>query len=216
MEMMFAGEKISSRLRGIFNIYNILAAANFGKVLGISTLAIKRAVEKVAEIKGRAQIIKVSGFEVVVDYAHTSDSLRAIYEAFPNKRKICVLGNTGGGRDKWKRPEMGKIADQYCDKIILTNEDPYDEDPSAILSDMEKGFSKNKPEIILDRRKAIKRALQIAGTGKPEKQNDCVVLLTGKGTDPFIMGPNGSKIPWSDEEVVKEELSRFYQKSHRK
>ena len=216
LEMMFDGEKITSRLRGIFNIYNILAAANFGKVLGISTLAIKRAVEKVAEIKGRAQIIKVSGFEVVVDYAHTSDSLRAIYEAFPNKRKICVLGNTGGGRDKWKRPEMGKIADQYCDKIILTNEDPYDEDPSAILSDMEKGFSKNKPEIILDRREAIKRALQIAWTDKPEKQNDCVVLLTGKGTDPFIMGPNGSKIPWSDEEVVKEELSRFYQKSHRK
>ena len=216
LEMMFKGEKITSRLRGLFNIYNILAAANFGKALGISTLAIKRAIEKVEEIKGRAQIVKAGGFEVVVDYAHTPDSLRAIYQAFPNKKKICILGNTGGGRDKWKRPAMGKIADEFCDKIILTDEDPYDEDPKQILMEIATGIKNHRPEIILDRREAISRALQIAnstlnppvgGLGT-RNQNDRVVLVTGKGTDPFIMGPNNSKIPWSDEEVAREELEK--------
>ena len=212
LEMMFGGEKITSRLRGLFNIYNILAAANFGKVLGISTLAIKRALEKVVEIKGRAQIIPFDSaqgkkdFEVVVDYAHTPDSLRAIYQAFPNKKKICVLGNTGGGRDKWKRPAMGKIADEYCDKIILTNEDPYDEDPKQILLEMATSIKKHKPEIILDRREAIKKSLELATTP------GVVVLITGKGTDPFIMGPNDSKVPWSDEEVVREELLYLHRK----
>ena len=206
LEMMFGGEKITSRLRGLFNIYNILAAANFGKALGISTLAIKRAIEKVEEIKGRAQIIPFDfaqgkKFEVVVDYAHTPDSLRAIYQAFPNKKKICILGNTGGGRDKWKRPAMGKIADEFCDKIILTDEDPYDEDPKQILAEIAMGIKNHRPEIILDRREAISRALSQARGGD-------LVLITGKGTDPFIMGPNNSKIPWSDEEVVREELEK--------
>lgn len=201
LEMMFAGEKICSRLRGLFNIYNILAATNFGKVLGISTLAIKRAIEKVEEIKGRAQIIKTDDFEIVVDYAHTPDSLRAIYQAFPNKKKICILGNTGGGRDKWKRPAMGKIADEFCDKIILTDEDPYDEDPKQILLEIAAGIKNHRPEIILDRRAAIKKSLGLATKG--------VVLITGKGTDPFIMGPNNSKIPWSDEKVVREEIENY-------
>ncbi|MFA6273501.1 MAG: UDP-N-acetylmuramyl-tripeptide synthetase [Candidatus Paceibacterota bacterium] len=215
LEMMFGGEKITSHLRGLFNIYNILAAANFGKILGVSTLMIKQAIEKVEEIKGRAQIIPFDSaqskkkFEAVVDYAHTPDSLRALYEAFASKRKICVLGNTGGGRDKWKRPAMGKIADEFCDKIILTDEDPYDEDPKQILAEIAAGIKNHKPEIILDRREAIQKALRLASTGKPEQQNNCVVLLTGKGTDPFIMGPNNSKIPWSDEDVVKEELENY-------
>jgi len=204
--MMFRGEKITSRLRGLFNIYNILAAANFGKALGISILAIKRAIEKVEEIKGRAQIIPFDfaqgkKFEVVVDYAHTPDSLRAIYQAFPNKKKICILGNTGGGRDKWKRPAMGKIADEFCDKIILTDEDPYDEDPKQILAEIATGIKNHRPEIVLDRREAISRALSQARGGD-------LVLITGKGTDPFIMGPNNSKIPWGDEQVVREELEK--------
>lgn len=213
LEMMFGGEKIFSRLHGLFNIYNILAAANFGKVLGISTLAIKRAIEKVEEIKGRAQIIPFDSaqgkkFEVVVDYAHTPDSLRAIYQAFSPRQNsgqaklICILGNTGGGRDKWKRPAMGKIADEFCDKIILTDEDPYDENPGQILAEIAAGIKNHRPEIILDRREAISRALQKARDGD-------VVLITGKGTDPFIMGPNNSKIPWSDEEVVREELENY-------
>ncbi len=153
-------------------------------------------------------------FAAVVDYAHTPDSLRAIYEAFPPKeadahgkggRRICVLGNTGGGRDRWKRPAMGAIAEEYCDLSILANEDPYDEDPRAILDEIAEGFTKKKPRIILDRREAIRAALAEAREGD-------VVLITGKGTDPYIMGPRGSKEPWSDKRVVEEELETLLEK----
>jgi UDP-N-acetylmuramoyl-L-alanyl-D-glutamate--2,6-diaminopimelate ligase len=144
-----------------------------------------------------------------VDYAHTPDSLSALYSAFPNQRKICVLGNTGGGRDTWKRPEMGRIADEACTKVILTNEDPYDEDPRAIVEDMVRGMSSEgkdaKLQIIMDRREAIRHALAVAREGD-------AVLISGKGTDPFIMGANGLKESWSDAQVVREELERLLAK----
>ena len=131
-----------------------------------------------------------------------------------NKQKICVLGNTGGGRDKWKRPRMGEIADRYCEKIVLTNEDPYDENPLTIVEEMKKGI-KNKPcEIILDRREAIRQALlkakELASTkSQITNHKQVAVLITGKGTDPYIMGPKGSKQNWDDAEVVREELEKL-------
>jgi UDP-N-acetylmuramoyl-L-alanyl-D-glutamate--2,6-diaminopimelate ligase len=139
-------------------------------------------------------------FEVIVDYAHTIDSLRALYEAFPTERKICVLGNTGGGRDTWKRKSMAEVADEHCSHVILTNEDPYDEDPRAIVDAMKEGLVKHEPEIIMDRRQAINRAISLAGSGD-------AVLITGKGTDPYIMGPNGTKQEWDDATVAREELA---------
>jgi UDP-N-acetylmuramoyl-L-alanyl-D-glutamate--2,6-diaminopimelate ligase len=116
------------------------------------------------------------------------------------KNKICVLGGTGGGRDNWKREAMGKIAQQYCSQIILTDEDPYDEDPNKIIDDIKVGIKDKPVHIILDRRQAIKYALNQA-------KKDDVVLITGKGTDPYIMGPNGMKTPWSDSQIVQQELS---------
>ena len=200
------GGTVSTSLPGLFNISNMLAAATFGKAIGIPSEKIRAALGKVTLIRGRMERITLDSgaaqnFTVIVDYAHTADSLEKAYRAFPTSRKICVLGNTGGGRDKWKRPEMAKIADEHCDEIILTNEDPYDEDPRAILADMEKGFSKKQPEIIMDRRDAIAAALRKAQPGD-------AVIITGKGTDPFIMGPNGSKIPWDDATVAREELQK--------
>jgi UDP-N-acetylmuramoyl-L-alanyl-D-glutamate--2,6-diaminopimelate ligase len=101
---------------------------------------------------------------------------------------------------------MGAIADKYCESIILTNEDPYDENPRSIVEQMAKGVTdKEKLEIIMDRREAIKTALNIASDGS-------VVLITGKGTDPYIMGPRGSKIPWSDAKVVEEEIAELQTK----
>jgi hypothetical protein len=131
----------------------------------------------------------------------TLDSLRALYSAYPNKRKICVLGNTGGGRDRWKRPEMGAIADETCAEVILTNEDPYDENPRAIVEEMAAGM-KRAPRIIMNRREAIAEALALAS-------KDDVVLVSGKGTDPYIMEANGTRTPWSDAAVVREELKRL-------
>ena len=138
----------------------------------------------------------------MVDYAHTPDSLEKLYQAFKDVPKICILGNTGGGRDKWKRPEMAEIAERYCEKIILTNEDPYDENPRRIVEEMANGIGdKEKLEIIMDRRGAIRHAFATAKNGD-------YILISGKGTDPYIMGPNGTKQPWSDAQVVKEELAK--------
>lgn len=198
--LTYEGTSMHSPLMGKFNIANILAAARYASSQGVHPAVIKQALEKLSQVDGRVQKIEEGQrFTVVVDYAHTPDSLRKLYEAFPHHRKICVLGNTGGGRDTWKRPEMGAIADECCAKVILTDEDSYDEDPMAILTDMKAGMTRQEPEIILDRRAAIRHALSLA------RERD-VVLISGKGTDPYIMGSHGTKTPWSDERVAREEL----------
>jgi UDP-N-acetylmuramoyl-L-alanyl-D-glutamate--2,6-diaminopimelate ligase len=201
--LTFEGVSIHSPLVGLFNTYNILAAATFARSLGISVETIKRAVERLSLVEGRVERIdEGQNFTVIVDYAHTKDSLEKLYQAFGSQQRICVLGNCGGGRDRWKRPEMAKVAEQYCREVILTNEDPYDEDPSAIVREMAAGMTDKKPEIIMDRRLAIRYALTRA---KPRD----VVLITGKGTDPYIMGPDDTKTPWSDAQVAREELRKL-------
>ncbi len=201
--LTFEGVSIYSPLVGLFNVYNILAAATLARAFGIAPEAIKRGVEKQTLVKGRVEKVdEGQSFFAVVDYAHTADSLEKLYLAFKQERKICVLGSCGGGRDAWKRPEMAKVAERHCDEIILTNEDPYDEDPEKIVRDMVRGLEKKKATVIMDRRLAIRRALTMA------RPHDAV-LVTGKGTDPYIMGRNGGKTPWSDEQVVREELRRI-------
>lgn len=217
VELKFAGEFLKSPLRGEFNIMNIALAATAAKAIGAEVSAIRDAVAGLKQVEGRMEFITVPDrdypFEVVVDYAHTTGSLEAVYQSFPEMRKICVLGNTGGGRDTWKRPEMAKIAESYCDKIILTNEDPYDEDPEKIIAEMESAITdKDKVETIIDRREAIRRAVTFADEAcqldKGGKKR-CVVIITGKGTDPFIMEASGKKTPWSDKDVTSEELAKL-------
>jgi len=201
----YSGVQFSLPVAGIFNAMNALSAIKLCEALGISLTTSATALATLPPVRGRVEHIDAGqDFIAIVDYAHTPDSLQALYDAFPNRRKICVLGNTGGGRDTWKRPLMGRIADEACDKVILTNEDPYDEDPQAIVDAMASGM-RRAPEIILDRRDAIRSALRAARAGD-------AVLISGKGTDPFIMGANGTRFPWSDTEVVSEELERLFGK----
>lgn len=200
---LWRGQLIAVPLPGLFNLKNCLAALSLGEALSIPVSVMKKALEHIGPIPGRAERVEAGQrFSVIVDYAHTPDSLKALYEAYKGKRKICVLGSTGGGRDSWKRPEMGRIADEHCEVAILTEEDPYDEDPGKIVDDVAKGFSKRRPHIIPERRAAIRDALKEARDGD-------VVLITGKGTDPFIMGPRGDKQEWSDKEVAREELKKM-------
>lgn len=202
IEFSFEGKIVKSQLSGLFNLYNIIAAINVARSQNIETDKIISAIENFSGIPGRVQKINAGqDFSVIVDYAHTADSLEKLYQVFQSSRSICVLGGTGGGRDTKKRSVMGNIADTYCDEIILTNEDPYNEDPNKIINEVAAGIKSQTPTIILDRREAIREAVRRAKTGDS-------ILITGKGTDPYIMGPLDTKIEWSDAKVSYEEIEK--------
>lgn len=203
IDLTFKGASMRSGLSGTFNLYNILAAAVAADSEGVPIESISKAIEAFDRVPGRVEKIdEGQAFEAIVDYAHTPDSLEKLYKVFAYKRIIGVLGGTGGGRDNWKRKEMGRLADKYCSVVFLTDEDPYDEDPRKIVDDVAEGVTGKRPIIIMDRREAIRAALIEARPGD-------VVLITGKGTDPYIMGPRGSKQPWSDADVAREELRKI-------
>lgn len=198
---------LKTKLLGDFNKENIAAAIAFARSQNISWDVIKTAVENFEGVPGRFEFVQKDPFSVIVDYAHTPDSLEKVYKSvrnlIGNKKMVCVLGAAGGGRDVWKRPVMGKIASQYCDEIILTNEDPFDEDPAGIINQIESGMPKGKPtEKLLDRKEAIYRAVKKAEKGG-------AVVITGKGCEPFIRVKGGKKIPWSEKGVVLEFLAKF-------
>ncbi len=197
--------KLEILLLGKFNIYNSLAAVCVAQSLGLTLRKTLKILKSIKEIPGRMELVIEKPFKVFVDYAHTPDALEKVYKTL-GQNLICVFGSCGGGRDKWKRPEIGKIAARHCDKIILTNEDSYDENPKSILKNIEKGFSQNTNyEKIINRRKAINKALSLA-------KKDDIVIITGKGNEPWICVEHGKKIPWDERKVVKEEFKKIYGK----
>ncbi len=197
------------KMPGVFNLENATAAYHAARTLGVDRELIKKVLEGFENIPGRMEFIQKTPHQVVVDYAHTPDALEKVYEALspPAGKLICVLGSAGGGRDKWKRPEMGRIAAKHCNEIILTNEDPYDEDPQRILEDVEKGFlfysqQTMNYKLVLDRREAIRQALKLARIGD-------TVVITGKGAEPWMMLADGEKLAWDDRRVVREEIKKL-------
>ena len=196
------GTRFNINFGGRFNVLNCLAALSVSAMYGIDLPRTKLVLENIKNISGRMEFLQKEPFGVVVDYAHTPDSLEAVYKTLKkdSHRLICVLGAAGGGRDKWKRPEFGRIADEYCDEIILTNEDPYEEKPGKILEEIEFGImSQNKVIKVLDRKDAIKTALNKATQGD-------VVVITGKGSETSMAMSGDVKIPWSERDVVLEFL----------
>lgn len=194
------GVEITTRLAGLFNLYNALAAIAVARREGVSLGAIASALDGFVGIPGRMEYIdEGQAFMVVVDYAHTPDSLEKVYEFFALHRKICVLGSCGGGRDVWKRPKLGEIAARHCDEVIVTDEDPYDEDPRAIIDAVAEAIPETKRTVIPDRKDAIREAVRRARTGD-------AVIITGKGAEPWMMGPNETKTPWDDRAVARDAL----------
>ena len=197
-------------LAGRFNIYNSLAAVTIAISQDVDLETCKKALERVKGIPGRMETVIENPFKVIVDYAHTPDSLEKVYQTilkhkFLDTKLICVLGSCGGGRDKWKRPKMGEVASKYCNEIILTNEDPYDENPNQILSEIKSGIPNTKYDIvntILDRKEAMKKALEIAKPGD-------TIIITGKGSEVWMCLANNKKIPWSDREIVEQEFEKL-------
>lgn len=205
-------KNIKLKLLGDFNVANASAAIKTTEIYGIKSELAVKTLENIESLPGRMELIEGQhNFKVIVDYAHTPDSMEAVYGSLKpkldgNSKLICVFGATGGGRDKWKRPEYGKIAERYCDEIILTNEDPYDENPEKIIGDIFSGFSisnlKNKISKIwkiVDRKEAIKKGISLA------KEGD-IVIITGKGSESAMMVANGQKIPFDDRQTAREML----------
>lgn len=196
-----------------FNIANAAAAWVFAETRKIEWKTFLKALREFQGVPGRFEFVQKKPFAVVVDYAHTPDSLEKAYAAVRPEEVfgkhgslICVLGSAGGGRDKWKRPQMGEIAALKCDFLVLTNEDPFDEDSETILKDIEKGVlgcsnrrTKNYWKIT-DRKEAIQKAISLA------KEGD-VVIMTGKGSESSIRVAHGKKIPWNEREVAEKILS---------
>ena len=203
--------QFNTSLLGEFNVINSLAAISAAKAIGIPMEKIKVGLERVAGIPGRLESIDAStmlgtSFTVIVDYAFEPNAVAKLYETVKNmlhNKIIHVLGSAGGGRDKARRPKLGKLAGEKADYVIITNEDPYDEDPMEIINEVSAG-AENKTENInlwkiFDRREAIKKALELA------QEND-IVLVTGKGCEQAICVANGEKISWDDRKVIRELL----------
>lgn len=197
---------IASRLMGTFNVSNILASLCGAEALGVPRNIAAQAITKFSGTPGRLEFITRSPFNVVVDYAHTPDALEKVYSALTKKNKelICVIGSAGGGRDKWKRKEMGAIAAKFCKHIIVTNEDPYDENPVSIIDEVAEGVqnAKGNPQKIIDRKEAIKTALSLG-------HKNSTVIITGKGAEPWMVIAGGKKIPWDDRLIVKQQLAKL-------
>jgi len=203
---------IKLNLLGDFSAVNAMTAVTAGLSQDLSLGQIKKGLENVKGITGRLEMINEGQhFTVVVDYAFEPKAVTKLYEAvklIPHHKIIHVLGSAGGGRDKARRPVLGEIAGNQADYVIITNEDPYDENPLVIMEEVSLGAEKagktDKKDLfkILDRREAIKKALSLAGAGD-------ILLLTGKGSEQAICVARGEKIPWDDRRVVREELLKL-------
>lgn len=208
---------INLRLPGKFNVYNALAALTVADTLKIHLDVVKGALEAMDLVPGRMENVdQGQSFAVIIDYAHTPDALEKVYQTLTMARRariISVLGSCGD-RDRTKRPILGALAGKFADVVIVTNEDPYSEDPVKIIeevaSGVPRGANPSSQKIygenffkILDRKKAIEKAVNMA-------YKDDIVLITGKGAEEcMVVGPE--KIPWSDRKIAKDALLKRMQ-----
>lgn len=197
--------ELATALPGKFNVYNMTAAASAAYLLGVKRSDIVEGVANLEGVPGRFErVVEGKEYDVIVDYAHTPDALEKLLEsvkAITKNRVILVFGATGD-RDKGKRPIMGEIAARLADRIILTDEESYNEDPEGIrrmvLDGIEEASGAGKTNEIADRRDAIEKALSIATRGD-------TVLITGMGHEVYRI-VDGEKLPWNDGDVVREIL----------
>jgi UDP-N-acetylmuramyl tripeptide synthase len=221
-----AADTLLTSVLGEHTPMNVAAVLTVARELGVEEAVLKQTAPNLKGVPGRIEFIpeaQAHGFRVVVDYAFEPVALAALYKVVTQmqpKRVIHVLGSCGGGRDAAVRPVKGQFAAERAEIVIVTNEDPYDDEPMEIIADVAKGAEecrmKNpEPEQarygagvkckmkklfkILDRKAAIEKALALA-------QKDDLVLITGKGSEQAICVARGKKIPWDDRQVVRELL----------
>jgi UDP-N-acetylmuramoyl-L-alanyl-D-glutamate--2,6-diaminopimelate ligase len=187
------------QLIGKFSIYNVLASVAAGLVSGIPIEKIIGSIENVKGVAGRVELVNAGqNFTVIVDYAHTPDSLENVLKTVQQfaKRKVFVVVGCGGDRDRTKRPLMAKIACQFATDPIFTSDNPRSEDPLAILKDMEEGVHGENYLVIPDRKQAIATAIQNAANGD-------VILIAGKGHETYQI--IGKQVHDFDDRLVAKE-----------
>ena len=200
-DLLYMNKKyhIYTNMNARFNIYNLLAVI---AVLNENGYEIEKIIPYLIDIElcpGRCELVKAGqDFNVVVDFAFTTNSFDKVFnyaESITNKNnKIFAVFGAAGNRDHTRRPGTAKIADKRADHVILTYDDPFSEDMMEICEELKSYFERIKPEIIIDRYEAIKKAINMANNGD-------TVLILGKGSDKFISGPNG-RIAWMSDVVA--------------
>ena len=199
---------------GNFNVYNALPAIVVGSLLSIARDKIEQGLKNLKIIPGRMEKIdEGQNFLVFVDYAHEKEGMNGILDTARDlvsesgNKVIVLLGAEGGGRDKAKRPVLGEISAKKADFVVISNVDPYEDDPKEICENIAvaaEKFGKIRGQnlfVIEDRREGIRKALSLAG------QND-IVLITGKGSEQSIV-IGGKRYPWDDRVVIREELNKL-------
>ena len=198
-------ERIKVDIPGRFSVYNALAAISVALYYGCSPEKIKTALENI-KIAGRSELVpNKKELNIMIDYAHSPESLENILQAVKTytKGRVILVFGCGGDRDTSKRPIMGEIAGRIADYSIITSDNPRTESPEQIIKDIEKGISKTKGkyEIIVDRKKAIERAIKMAN------KKD-IVILAGKGHEPY-QEINNVKYPFDERIIVKEIINKM-------
>ena len=199
-----SGIHVETRLRGRFNVENVLGAVAAGRMLGLSEAAIARGIHAVSGVPGRFEAVDDGQpFTVLVDYAHTPEALENVLgeaRRLTEGRVVCVFG-CGGDRDRTKRPLMGAAAVTLADHVIVTSDNPRSEDPLAIIAEVTAGTAGGSVHVELDRALAIERALERAEPGD-------VVVIAGKGHE---QGQEFAErtIPFDDRQVAREALRRL-------
>lgn len=206
--------RFDPEIYGEHNAMNILITIVVARHLGVEWNVIQKAVHNFKNAPGRNEFIseaEARGFKVIVDYAFEPKAIAGLYsvvDLLKPKRIIHVFGSTGGGRDVSRRFTVGQFIGEKADVCIVTDEDPYDDDPLKIIEDVVSAVRKTGKRdgtdllIIPDRREAIRRALQIADAGD-------LVLITGKGSEQAMCVAGGKKITWDDRQIVREELQKL-------
>jgi UDP-N-acetylmuramoyl-L-alanyl-D-glutamate--2,6-diaminopimelate ligase len=196
----FAGNEyhIESKMFGVFNTYNIAAAFAAAYCNGIAPEEIVKAIATAPQVPGRFEVISAGKKQVIIDYAHTPDSLQKTLENIrlivKHERTLVTVFGCGGNRDTTKRPIMGTIATEISDSVFVTSDNPRREDANAIIEDIVKGITKNNFVVVADREEAIRKAIQ-------DTPEDAVILVAGKGHEDYqIIGD--TKYPFSDAAIA--------------
>lgn len=204
------GNEVWVKLIGTFNAYNLLAIYGTAVELGMESLEVLRLLSDLESVSGRFQfIVSNSNITVIVDYAHTPDALENVLKTIndirtKNEQLITVVG-CGGNRDKSKRPIMAGISSELSDKAIFTSDNPRNEDPEVIITEMEQGIAAQNYKKVLtitDRKQAIKTACQLA-------QPKDIILIAGKGHETY-QEINGIRHDFDDMKIVKEILDQLH------